>query len=123
MITISTGELLDKYSILVIKEERITDADKLVNITKELDYIGEVVLSTVDDEESIWKYWDELYQVNMQLWDVEDKLRQHEANGDFGDEFVELARSVYRLNDRRAELKKLINVETNSPFIEEKSYA
>lgn len=124
MLKIAPGELLDKYSILLIKMGRIKDPEKLVNVKAELDYVGETMLGHISDaqQQTIQPHWDELLRINRELWDVEDKLREHEANQDFGDEFIQLARSVYKLNDKRSELKRNINIELGSPFIEEKSY-
>jgi hypothetical protein len=115
-VPVSTGEVIDKITILQIKQERIADAAKHKNVTKELNQL----LSRIDVSEIA--QFVELKKVNEQLWDVEDAIRVCEKKGQFDDEFVRLARSVYILNDQRAELKKQINLETGSRLIEEKSY-
>jgi hypothetical protein len=119
---IAPGELLDKISILEIKCERIVDRAKLDNVRVEL-----AALSAVRDKLSRPGELDslaaELKSVNQCLWDVEDQLRDCERRQDFGPRFVELARSVYRHNDRRAALKRDINVMLGSQLIEEKAYA
>lgn len=126
-IPISIGEAIDRLTILKIKVSQIKNHDKLVNIRNDHDLL----------EKAIYKYYPkapifplkvdshifgELYKVNKELWDVEDKLRVLERGKDFGSEFIELARSVYYLNDKRAEVKKRINIEYKSQLIEEKSY-
>jgi len=120
---VSAGELLDKITILEIKSERIVDPVKSANVGRELDALMEIAeregLVGVDMNAPL----NELRAVNEALWDVEDALRDHERRGEFGLRFVELARSVYRHNDRRAEIKRLINVQVGSMLIEEKSYA
>jgi len=117
-VPVSVGEVLDKISILEIKSERITDADKLANVRRELDCLLQVAADhRVPDLEPSLK------EVNEQLWDVEDALRVLESEQDFGDDFIELARSVYVLNDQRAAIKKQINVAVGSALVEEKSYA
>lgn len=115
-IPVSVGEVIDKITILQIKQEKITNPAKQKNVTKELDQL----LLRVDVTEI--SQFDELKNVNKELWDVEDEIRVCERNQDFGDEFIQLARSVYFFNDRRAELKKQINLMTGSELIEEKSY-
>lgn len=116
-IPVSIGELIDKISILEIKSERITDADKLTNVRRELDYLLHVAADhRVPDLEPSLK------EVNEQLWDVEDALRVLESKQDFGNEFVKLARSVYILNDQRALIKRQINKSLDSKIVEEKQY-
>jgi hypothetical protein len=115
-IPVSIGEVIDKITILQIKQEKITNPAKQKNVTKELEHL----MLRVDITEI--SQFDELKKVNEELWGVEDEIRVCERNRDFGDEFVGLARSVYFLNDRRAELKKQINLMTGSGLIEEKSY-
>lgn len=117
------GDVVDKITILLIKTVKITDPSKLQNIQTELDTLraawteaGHTALEDLTD-------WDGLREVNGQLWDVEDDLRDLERDKDFGPRFVELARSVYKLNDRRAALKRSINVALGSRLVEEKSYA
>jgi hypothetical protein len=122
-VPVAIGELIDKITILEIKSERITEPAKLVNVRRELAALAEVRsahrLTGFEFDREVAR----LKAVNQDLWDVEDAIRACEAAGDFGARFVELARSVYRLNDRRAELKRAINVMCGSLHVEEKSYA
>jgi hypothetical protein len=126
-VPISIGEAIDRLTILKIKLNQIKNDDKLKNVRTDHDLL----------EKAIYKYYPEapifplnvdshifgeLFKVNKELWDVEDKLRVLERGKDFGSEFVELARSVYYLNDNRANVKKRINIEYKSELIEEKSY-
>ena len=119
-IEVSVGEIVDKLSILQIKTEQITDNDKLKNVTKEYLYLHEIVFSKLNIS------YDDLYlkllEVNRELWDIEDKIRDKERDKEFDSDFIELARSVYFTNDKRAEIKKEINLKYNSTFVEEKSY-
>lgn len=119
-IEVSVGEIVDKLSILQIKTKNITDNDKLKNITKEYLYLHEIVFSklNISHDDQYMK----LLEVNRKLWDIEDKIRDKERNKEFDSEFIELARSVYFTNDKRAEIKKEINLKYNSTFVEEKSY-
>ena len=117
-IEVSNGEIVDKITILQIKRNKITHPDKLININNELDYLKEV-LSNIDVTDEDVK---ELEEVKSQLWEVEDELRLCENANRFDDYFTTLARFVYKLNDRRAKIKKKINLYTDSKFIEEKSY-
>jgi hypothetical protein len=116
-VPVSIGEVLDKISILEIKSERIDDHNKLANVRRELEVLVQAAQGfRVPELEA------RLKEVNSELWDVEDALRDAEDEQEFGEGFVSLARSVYRLNDFRAELKRQINVVTGSILIEEKSY-
>ena len=117
-IEVSFGEVLDKISILAIKLNQIKDEKKLKNIQKEFSSISGII---PHDAFSDPLYF-ELCKVNQTLWKVEDKLREHEQLNNFNEDFINLARSVYVLNDRRAALKKEINIKYNSELIEEKSY-
>ena len=118
-VEISIGELLDKLSILTIKSKRIKDEAKLKNINAELE---ELRTSFTIEGSELGELFNELVDVNEQLWIIEDKLRQKEREKIFDDEFISLARSVYFTNDKRSEIKKAINKKTNSYIIEEKSY-
>lgn len=120
-IKIGVGELVDKFTILALKKKKITDEAKLKNVTKEYDYINSV-LSDIEDKDGIYELTEELYFTNEELWAVEDDLRSLEKVQDFGDDFIDLARSVYILNDKRAAIKKQINELYGSNLIEEKSY-
>ena len=118
-IEVSNGEIIDKLTIIQIKLERITDKAKLVNLQKEYDELisaSSLILSTTDP------LYAALYEVNCELWDIEDRIRDLERKKDFGDEFISTARSVYVKNDRRSEIKREINIKTLSGLIEEKSY-
>lgn len=123
LVPVSWGELLDKITILQIKNSRMTDAAKLANVRHELD-----LLSSVRDGESTWPEGlddlvADLRRINERLWDIEDAIRLCEKNRDFGAEFVALARAVYMTNDQRADLKYRINILMGSQVVEEKSYA
>lgn len=120
-IEVSNGEIADKFSILLIKRSNIKDDTKLDNVEKEIDWIIPIFLKVVKKKEVYDKYLD-LAVVNKELWDIEDDIRECERQKDFGDKFIQLARSVYIKNDRRAEIKKEINLLTNSGIVEEKSY-
>jgi predicted secreted acid phosphatase len=122
-VDISIGELFDKITILKIKKNKIQDSKKLQNVEKELDIL--VPLSTpiaLDFGDRLDALVENLADVNLKLWDVEDKLRILEKDKDFGSEFIELARSVYFLNDKRAVIKKEINLMSQSEIVEEKDY-
>ncbi|MEC7650803.1 MAG: DUF6165 family protein [Pseudomonadota bacterium] len=121
-VPVSVGEVVDKVTILEIKSDRIADTDKLRNIAKELDALRPLVSGGVFDTDEVVALTDALRAVNGELWDIEDDIRAEEAAGRFGDRFIELARAVYATNDRRAELKKKINLATGSELVEEKSY-
>jgi hypothetical protein len=120
-IEVSTGEILDKFSILVIKRSNINDDAKLDNVQKEMDELRPIFNELTKDKKIFTKYVD-LAEVNKRLWDIEDEIRECERYKDFGDRFIELARSVYITNDERAKIKKEINLLTNSGIVEEKSY-
>ncbi len=120
-IEVSNGEIADKFSILLIKRSNIKDDTKLDNVEKEIDWIIPIFLKVVKKKEVYDKYLD-LAIVNKELWSIEDDIRECERQKDFGDKFIQLARSVYIKNDRRAEIKKEINLLTNSGIVEEKSY-
>jgi len=120
-VPVSWGELIDKITILEIKAERIADEAKRGNVNREL-VLLRAKLAAAPKHEALARLTDELKAVNMALWDVEDDIRDCERAGDFGNTFVELARKVYHQNDRRASLKREINVALGSDIIEEKSY-
>ena len=122
-VPVSPGELIDKLTILEIKLERMSDPAKKANVAKEFDVLSEELAKSVRQSAELTQLHSALKQVNETLWVVEDDIRDCERAQDFGPKFIELARSVYRINDRRAELKKEINLLLNSDLIEEKSYA
>lgn len=122
-IPVSFGELLDKISILRIKLEKIDDEAKRVNISKEHDMLTQLLHSTLPQlSQEIEDLFKSLELTNRKLWDIEDSIRHYERRADWGDEFIDLARAVYINNDKRAEIKREINVLTCSTIIEEKSY-
>jgi len=118
-IEVSNGEIIDKLTIIQIKLERIGDKSKLGNLQKEFDILKEASSSIMDQGDPLYKA---LYEVNCELWDIEDHIRDLEWKKNFSDEFIAVARSVYIKNDRRSELKREINIKTSSGLIEEKSY-
>ena len=122
LIPISWGELIDKITILEIKQTYIKSPIALTNINKELSYLNEIVENSTGVAELISDLKQQLLDVNKRLWQVEDDIRDKELKQDFDIGFIELARRVYRLNDERAKLKKSINQVLNSELIEEKSY-
>lgn len=122
-VPVSPGELLDKLTILEIKLERIEDAAKRANVAREHAELSAVAAEHVPQTPEIAALRSALREVNEALWEIEDEIRDCERAGDFGARFVELARSVYITNDRRAALKKEINLALGSELVEEKSYA
>lgn len=121
-VPVSFGEVLDKITILEIKSERIDDPAKLENIRRELDELNRVWNSTLSDPDRVHEQRRQLKAINEELWEIEDAIREQEAAGDFGERFIELARSVYITNDKRAEVKKEVNLALGSTLVEEKSY-
>lgn len=121
-VPLSPGELLDKLTILRIKAERIASPDQRANVRRELALLEEVWRDEVPGAPELREEEAALARVNAALWDVEDALREREAAQRFDAEFVALARSVYRHNDERAEIKRRVNLKLGSPLIEEKSY-
>ncbi len=119
LIEVSIGEIVDKLSILQIKLENITDKDKLVNIKKEFDYLYNIVFKDLKMQLDDYQ---RLLNINKQLWDIEDDIRDEERAKRFEDKFIELARAVYVTNDERSRIKKDINIKYGSDFVEEKSY-
>jgi hypothetical protein len=118
-IEVSNGEIIDKLTIIQIKLERIKDKGKLSNLQKEYNELIKSSSSVISTSDPLYKA---LYEVNCELWDIEDRIRDLERKKDFGDDFISVARSVYVKNDRRSELKREINIKTSSGLIEEKSY-
>jgi len=121
MVEVSVGEVIDKYTILDIKSEKIKDKDKLTNIIKEKN-----ILSLSLSEHNYFILFstetNELKIINEKLWDIEDRIRIKEFKMEFDDEFIELSRSVYITNDIRFNIKNKINKLSNSNIVEEKSY-
>ena len=122
LVEIAPGELIDKITILEIKTDRITNADKRANVLVELATLNEARVAAIASDVEITRLTVELKAVNEALWEIEDDIRDCDRDGDFGHRFVELARAVYRTNDRRAGLKKAINLHLGSRLVEEKSY-
>ena len=119
---ISTGELLDKISILEIKLEKIKDNTSQKEINKEYKILKEVQNSNIEMTEKIKTLFKEIKNVNQDLWNIEDKLRFCEKNKDFGQTFIELARNVYLNNDKRSKIKSKINEISSSNIKEIKQY-
>jgi hypothetical protein len=123
LVEVAPGELIDKITILQIKTERIQDPDKLLNVRRELAVLERARGDAVEASSELDRLVAELKRVNESLWLIEDDIRECERQQEFGTKFIELARSVYRSNDRRAALKRQINELLGSPLIEEKSYS
>ena len=119
---ISAGELIDKITILEIKKAKIANKEKLIDIEKELSSLNQTMKKYIPDENLIKKYIDDLREINLKLWYIEDGKRQAEKNNDFGKKFIELARNVYKFNDERAKIKLAINSALGSNIKEVKSY-
>ncbi len=119
---ISAGELLDKITILEIKKAKISNKEKLIDINRELSSLNETVKKFIPDQSSISKYINDLKNINLKLWDIEDKKRAAEKNKNFDEKFIELARNVYKFNDERAKIKLAINTSLGSNIKEVKSY-
>jgi len=117
-VPISLGELYDKISILEIKLSNMNTPEKIANVANEYKELREIAKDYPIDAE----LYEKLREVNQELWDIEDGIRIEERNKDWGDDFVKLARRVYFSNDKRAEVKKEINLKYGSAIVEEKSY-
>jgi len=120
---VSVGELLDKMAILQIKSERISDEAKLANVCRELEVLGATWVASGLDRPELEPLKAALKKINEALWEIEDLIRIKESEGDFDRQFIELARSVYITNDKRAAVKRQINEAVGSELVEEKSYA
>ena len=122
-VEVSNGELLDKLTILELKLTNIADVQKLSNIQKEHDELSPLADQLFDSYgEELKNLYKKLNEINSELWTIEDDIRECERNKDFGSDFVSLARGVYFTNDKRSDVKKAINLLTDSGFVEEKSY-
>ena len=122
-VEVSNGELLDKLTILELKLTNITNVQKLSNIQKEHDELSPLADQLFDSYgEELKNLYKQLAEINSELWTIEDDIRECERNKDFGSDFVSLARAVYFTNDKRSDVKKAINLLTDSGFVEEKSY-
>ena len=121
---ISVGELFDKITILNIKTQKIYDSEKLINIKNELNFLNKQASNlNVKDQDSLRKNINKLQSINEELWDIENFKRECEANKDFGEKFIQLSRDVHFKNDIRAQIKKEINLLTDSIIVEEKEYS
>ena len=121
---ISVGELFDKITILNIKTQKINDTEKIINIKNELNFLNNQASNiNVKDQDKLRQNIDKLQSINEELWDIENHKRECEANKNFGEEFVQLSRDVHFKNDIRAQIKKEINLLTDSVVIEEKEYS
>jgi len=120
---VSVGELIDKITILEIKAECITDADKRANVARELDGLMAVAAPLLAAHAGLDALKRELRAINQRMWDIQDGLRAHEAAQDFGADFIALARGVYQTNGERVALKSEINRLLGSRLVEEKQYA
>ena len=120
---IAVGELVDKITILQIKSKNITDQEKLKNIHTELETLLKTLHEEVPESQELEELTEKLLDINKQLWDIEDAIRDKERDRCFDHEFIEIARSVYYTNDERCRVKRQINNITGSRLFEEKSYA
>jgi len=120
---IAVGELVDKITILQIKSENIKDPEKLTNIRTELETLVKTLQENVPSSKELEELTEQLLEINKQLWDIEDAIRDKERERCFDQEFIEIARSVYYTNDERCRVKRAINDLTGSRLFEEKSYA
>ncbi len=118
---ISLGELVDKISILMIKQRNINDQSKLIHVNKELNFLEKTLYKQINKDE-IKNYLDKLTTINSKLWVIEDDIRDCERRKEFNQKFIDLARSVYFTNDKRSEVKSEINKKFGSDLVEVKSY-
>ena len=122
-VEVSNGELLDKLSILELKLKNINDNKKLINIKNEHGGLSPLCNNLFDNYgDELRNLYVKLSEINAELWKIEDDIRKCEKNKEFSDEFIRLARAVYFTNDKRSDVKKSINLLTDSGFVEEKSY-
>ena len=119
---ISAGELFDKITILEIKRIKISNKEKLNDIEKELSSLNETVKKFIPNQSNIANYINDLKNINLKLWDIEEGKRAAERKKEFGEKFIELARNVYKFNDERAKIKLAINTALGSSIKEVKSY-
>ena len=121
-IPVSFGELIDKLTILEIKKSKITDNEKLKNIQLEFELLNKKYQTKLKDAKELQVFYNALLEVNHKLWKIEDKIRILENNKEFNEEFIDLARSVYKLNDERFAIKNEINKTFDSEIQEQKEY-
>jgi hypothetical protein len=120
---IAIGELIDKISILEIKQERLKDEAKLANVRLELSLLEQRRDTALPASEQLTRLAAQLKDVNTRIWELEDVIRECERQRDFGDTFIKTARAIYHTNDERAATKREINLAFGSKIVEEKSYA
>jgi Family of unknown function (DUF6165) len=123
LVPVSPGEVLDKITILEIKLEHMQDPDKLANVRTELEQLNTCWAAAVTQDETVCSLRAQLRAVNQALWIIEDDIRDKERSKVFDEQFIELARSVYVTNDRRAWIKKELNLYLGAQLVEEKSYS
>jgi hypothetical protein len=123
LVPISWGELFDKITILQIKLDKLTSKNALNNVGREFKQLQSILIKYFPNSIEAKQLEEELKQINQQLWDIEDNIRDKERNRSFDDEFIQLARSVYIINDERSRIKRKINDIFGSEFVEEKSYS
>ena len=121
-IPISCGELVDKLTILQIKKIKIEEKNKLEQVNKEFEYLMKTYSDILKKFPNLNEMYDRLYQINLKLWEIEDKVRLFEKNDKFDQSFIDLARNVYQTNDMRFTIKNEINEYLNSDVKEQKSY-
>ena len=121
-IPVSFGELIDKLTILEIKKSKITNNEKLKNIQLEFDFLNKKYQTILNDTKELQVFYDALLKVNNKLWEIEDKIRILENKKEFNEEFIDLARSVYKSNDERFAIKNKINKTFDSEIQEQKEY-
>ena len=119
---ISAGELIDKITILEIKKSKIANEEKLQEVDKELISLNDTMNKVMIEKSKISKYQDQLKDINLKLWDIEDGKRKAEKDNDFGPNFIKLSRNVYKYNDERAKIKLKINQMLGSNIKEVKSH-
>ena len=118
---VSLGELLDKISILIIKEKNIVDDQKQYHIKNELDFLNKTLEDSIS-QSKVKEYIEKLIEINSKLWLIEDDIRDCERKKQFDQKFIDLARAIYIKNDRRSEIKLEINKKFGSKLVEVKSY-
>jgi len=122
LVPVSPGEVLDKITILEIKSERMKDPEQVANVRAELEQLSKCWAGSVTENDTIRLLRSQLKAINEKLWVIEDDIRDKERAKEFGEQFIELARSVYATNDRRAQIKKELNLHLGARIVEEKSY-
>lgn len=116
---VSNGEIADKLTIIEIKLEKIKDVTKVTNLRNEYEVVNQAMSTIMDKSHPLYQ---QLYEINSRLWAIEDHIRDLERDKNFGDDFIQTARSVYFINDDRSDVKRKINEVTGSKLFEEKSY-